>query len=183
MIARSRDDSKLTFPDFFLSGNRLKVTNECKYLGHYVTADLSDDRDIYRQCGMLYGQANMLIRRFGMCSIPVKIRLFKAYCTTMYTAHLWRRYKKSSMQKLTVAYNDALRMLLRVPRWSSASQMFVNVGLPNCPAVLRNLMYRCMCRLSSSANSIITALTNPGLSSVRYSSGIWTHWLMSLSRR
>jgi len=38
--------------------------------------------------------------------------LFKAYCTTIYTAHLWSSYKKSSMQKLQVAYNDAMRILL-----------------------------------------------------------------------
>ncbi len=58
-------------------------------------------------------------------------------------------------------------MLLKVPRWSSASQMFVSAGVPTCAAVMRNLMYRCMCRLSESLNSIILTLTNSALSSVR----------------
>ena len=180
MIIRSKEDSKLSFPVFFLSGTALKVCDEVKYLGHYLTNDLSDDRDIYRQRRMLYAQANMIVRKFSMCSASVKSTLFKAFCTPMYTAHLWRRYRKSSMQKLKVAYNDGMRLLLKVPRCNSASQMFVNIGVPTCSAVLRNLMYKCMCRLSDSANSVILILTNPLLSSVRFVSKLWNHWRVSL---
>lgn len=147
MIVRSREDSKMSFPDFQLSGAILSVCNEVKCLGHYITDDLSDGRDLHRQCRMLYAQVNMLIRKFAMSSVPVKITLFKAYCTPMYTAHLWRHYRRSSMQRLNVAYNDGMRLLLKVPRWSSAGQMFANAGVPSCFAVLRNLTYRCMCRV------------------------------------
>ncbi len=49
-------DRKLTFPDFSPSGSVLKVCNEAKYLGNYITDDLSDDRDMYRQCCTLYVQ-------------------------------------------------------------------------------------------------------------------------------
>ena len=38
--------------------------------------------------------------------------------------------------------------------------MFVNADVPTCPAVLRRLMYSCMCRLTTSMNSIILVLTN-----------------------
>ena len=147
-----------------------------KYLGHHFVNDLSDDKDINRQCRKMYGQANMLARKFNMCSTAVKVALFRAFCTPLYTAHLWRVYRKSNMKKLTVAYNDGMRMLLRIPRWSSASQMFVNVGVPTCHALIRNLMYRFMCRLTASENSIIQALVKPGLSSVRFSSTLWRHW-------
>ncbi len=70
-------------------------------------------------------------------------------------------------------------MLLKVPRWSSASQMFVSAGVPTCAAVMCNLMYRCMCRLSESLNSIILTLTNSALSSVRLFSNMWNHWRFS----
>ena len=49
MIVRSREDRKLVFLDFLRSGIALKVCNEAKYLGHYTTNDLSDEKDIYRQ--------------------------------------------------------------------------------------------------------------------------------------
>lgn len=65
-----------------------------------------------------------------------------------------------------VAYNDGMWMLMRVPLWSSGRQIFVDGGVPPCPVVLYNLMYRCMFRSSESENSIIPTLTNPGLSSV-----------------
>ena len=112
MIVRSRKDEQLVFPEFFLSDIALKVCNEAKYLGHYITDDLSDDKDIYRQCRKLYAQANTLARKFSMCSVPGKTSLFKAFFTPLYTAHLWRCYKRGSMLRITVAYNDSMRLLV-----------------------------------------------------------------------
>ena len=103
MIVRTREDKKLSFPDFYLSDSCLSVCQEIKYLGHIFTDDLHDDRDISRQCRKLYAQANMLLRRFSMCSGPVKCALFKTFCTPMYTAYLWCAYKKGSIQRLKVA--------------------------------------------------------------------------------
>ena len=120
LIVRSKEDTKAVFPNVILSSNILLVCNEMKYLGHYISDDLSDDKDIHRQ-------------RCKLCSVDVKVSLFKYFCTPLYTAHLWSNYKASSMQKLKVAYNDALRLLVRVPRWHSASQLFVNLGVPTVP--------------------------------------------------
>ena len=138
---------------------------------------------LYRQRRKLYAQANMLCRKFSMCSVPVKISLFRAYCTPLYTAHLWCRYKQGSIRKLTVAYNDSMRQMLRAPRSSSASHMFVSVRVPTCSAVLRNLMYTFMCRASESENDLIAVLVNPVRSSVRFSSRLWNHWRTCLYAR
>ena len=176
MIVRSREERQSKFPDFYLSEAVLSVCSEITYLGHIISNDLSDDKDIYRQRRKLYAQANMLSRKFSMCSVPVKISLFRSFCTPLYTAHLWCRYRQESIRRLTVAYNDCMRLLLRVPRSSSASQLFVSVGVPTCPAVLRNLMYKFMCRASESDNDIITVITDPTRSSVRFTSRLWNHW-------
>lgn len=93
---------------------------------------------------------NVLVCKFSMCSIYVKIFLFKAFYTPRYTAiprYLWHCSRKSSMWRFTVAYNGSIRLLLKAPRSCSTSQMFVNFGVPTCSAVIRNLTYRCMCRL------------------------------------
>jgi len=176
MIVRTKEDRNLVFPVFFLSGTALKVCEEIKYLGHHIANDLSDDKDINRQCRKIYGQANVLVRKFGMCSAYVKVALFKAFCTPLYTAHLWRSYSKKNMQRLIVAYNDGMRLLLKQPRWSSASQMFVNVGVPTCTALIRNFIFRYMCRISVSENRIIQALAHSNFSSVRFTSRLWRHW-------
>lgn len=176
MICKTKGDKDLIFPSFYLSGQALIVSSKTKYLGHIITDQMCDDDDIYRQRRMLYAQANMLVRKFHWCSDNVKISLFKAYCTPLYTAPLWTKFKKSSIQKLQVAYNDGLRILLKKPRWSSASELFCKVGVNTIHALLRNLMYKFICRLNGSCNFIIMLLSNPGLSTVRYQSPMWKHW-------
>jgi len=61
MIVKNKEDRRQLFPQFSLSGIDFKVCDEAKYLGYYITENLSDDRDIYRQCRMICAQANMLI--------------------------------------------------------------------------------------------------------------------------
>ena len=89
LICRTKEDRRLNFPVFKLSDNNLEVWNKIKYLGHFVTDQMTDDDDIYRQCRKLYAQANTIARKFSHCSTNVKVSLFKTYCTPFYTAHLW----------------------------------------------------------------------------------------------
>ena len=180
MIMKTKEDRKATFPSFYLANKVLSVVDRVRYLGHIIRDDLCDDDDIQRQYCKLYAQANMLSRKFYMCTDDVKIALFKAYCTPLYTAHLWCSYSKGKYNKLRVAYNDALRIMLRLPRWTSASHLFVNSGVPTLDAVLRNLMYSFMMRLNDSNNEIIMTLAMPKKSSIRYSSCFWKHWRVSL---
>lgn len=180
VICRTKEDKCLMFPTFKLAGNNLRVMSKIKYLGHLITDQLKDDQDIYRQCRALYAQANSLLRKFGACTDRVKVALFRAHCTPLYTAHLWSNYSKASLCKLQVAYNDALRILLRRPRWCSASEMFVAAGVNTLQATLRNFMYKFICRLNSSENCIIMALTSIKFSTTRYQSKIWKHWYSSL---
>ncbi len=176
LIAKAKEDQKQKFPSFLLSDRSLDVVKRVRYLGHIINEDLCDDDDIQRQCCKLYAQANMLARRFHMCTDDVKVSLFRAYCTPLYTAHLWCNYTTAKLKKLQVAYNDAFRILLKLPRWTSASTLFVNSNVPTFHAVLRNFMYKFMCRLLESKNSLITALTNIKQSDTRYTSGLWEHW-------
>jgi len=52
-------------------------------------------------------------------------------------------------------------MLLTRPRWCSASEMFVVARVRTFNAVLRNLMFKFMCRLKGSQNEIIMGYTLP----------------------
>ena len=84
-----------------------------KYLGHFLNnyCELSDDLDIRRQglrryftftCRELNVRGNILFRKFRMCSVPVKLKLFNYYCSSLYTPHLWWNYKKMSVTKLQI---------------------------------------------------------------------------------
>ena len=117
-------------------------------MGHILTNTLRNDKDILRQRRVLYAQGNILVKKFHMCNIEVKIQLFRTYCTPLYTAQLWWNYSAAAMRKITVAYNDVLRMLLGVPRHSSASEAFAACGLPTYAATIRRLVYSFMGRLT-----------------------------------
>ena len=82
-----------TIPKFKLNGIILHVVASYKYLGHYITDDLFDDDDINRQRRTLFVQRNIVLRTFNMCSLCVKLTLFRTYCSPMYTAQLWWNYK------------------------------------------------------------------------------------------
>ena len=74
---------------FVLFGENLKNENEVKYLGHFITSDGKDDKDINRACRQLYAQGNSLIRKFHMCTEKAKIKLFITYCSQFCCAKLW----------------------------------------------------------------------------------------------
>ena len=56
--------------------------------GHYITDDLSDDDDINRQRRTLFVQGNIILRKFNMCSLGVKLTLFRTYCSPIYSTTL-----------------------------------------------------------------------------------------------
>ena len=112
-----------------------------------------------------------------MCTQETKSYLFQTYCSPMYTAQLWWSYNTASIRKLNVAYNSVFRLLHRLPRYCSASTMFVDFNVKNCYAVIRNLIFRFMERLELSKNSIIISVLN---SDLRFVSRIRRHWMKLL---
>ena len=74
-------------PLFTLNGDVLCDSACVKYLGHFICSDLSDDTDILRQRRCLTIQGNILLRKFHMCSIGVRLALFRSFCSPMYIRH------------------------------------------------------------------------------------------------
>ena len=102
MIYRSMTLKGCTIPNFKLNGIILHVVASYKY---HITDDLSDDDDINRQRRTLFVQGNIILRKFNMCSLGVKLTLFRTYCSPMYTAQLWWNYKKCTITKLQISYH------------------------------------------------------------------------------
>jgi len=53
----------------------LKFVSEFKYLGHFITNDEHDDKDVLREVRAMFTHTNILARRFFSCSVSVKIVL------------------------------------------------------------------------------------------------------------
>ncbi|KAJ2941053.1 hypothetical protein O0L34_g13183 [Tuta absoluta] len=146
-------------PEVFLNGSAVRTVKQFKYLGHIVTEDRKDDLDMERERRALSVRCNMLARRFAKCSKQVKDTLFRAYCQCFYTCQLWYRYRRVSFSTIRVQYNDAYRILMKLPRYCSASGMFAEAGVPDFFAVMRARTASFWERLRSSGNSILQLLT------------------------
>ena len=99
------------FPVFTLNGKIIDESDTVRYLGHILCnsgkddKDImrqsqqlyarggKDDKDIMRQSQQLYARGNVLLRKFHMCSMRVKIQLFNTYfyihvsCATVVEPH------------------------------------------------------------------------------------------------
>ena len=71
MCCKSKCMNDVKVPTFKLGSVPIENANKVKYLGHIITADMTDDADIARQNKSLYAQGNTLIRKFHMCTIDI----------------------------------------------------------------------------------------------------------------
>ena len=84
MIIPSKKFSGTACPDFKMNDCILKVVQSEKYLGYYITTDCSDNESIISVIKGLYARGNMLKRNFSHCTETVKLKLFQAYCSSLY---------------------------------------------------------------------------------------------------
>lgn len=62
------------------------MVRDIRDLGHFITDQINDDDDIELTSVSVYVQENTTSRKFSFCSLPLKVALFKEYCTPLYTA-------------------------------------------------------------------------------------------------
>ena len=128
--------------------------------------------DKLRSCMLMQG--NSILRKFHMCSWDVKLTLFRASCSPLYTAQLWWSHKRASINRLKVMYHNLFKMFLGLPKYESTSLLCAALDVQCCQAVIRRLTYSFMVRLAATKNSIITAMYT---TSMYYTSRIRKHWL------
>jgi len=116
-------------PCFRLCNSAMDFTDQYKYLGHIIADDLRDDADISRQTRLLYARANMLLRKFSAAHITTKIVLFNAFCSPVYGYQLWFNFIKEPFRRIHVAFNNALRLLLKMPTWCMLVSCLSNMAL------------------------------------------------------
>ena len=64
-------------PTVQFNGHNLVWVKEHKYLGVFLSDDLTDDSDIMRQMKAFYARGNTLVRKFRVCTDVVKPQLLK----------------------------------------------------------------------------------------------------------
>ena len=144
-----------------------------KYLGVLITNDLCDDHDINRHLRYLYCVGNILRLKFYNCSSQVKNVLFRSYCMSMYSVHLWCKFKISSLNCVRIAYNNSFKILHNIPRQESARNRQIQFNTKTFDALLRNYLYLFLKRCNNSSNVYISCLMS---SDALYKSIFWINY-------
>ena len=105
-------------------------------------------------------RGNLLLRNFYMCDNDAKVHLFKSFCTSLYSIPLALESKKESLNKLRVCYNNSLRFLMNIDRFSSISEQFVLLGIPTFNELLRKTVSSLYLRLKKTRNKLLDAIFN-----------------------
>ena len=143
-----------------LGNDKLVFVKEFLYIGHVMTADCRDDKDIKKQFIRQNAVGNMLVRKFSFAPIEAKIQLFKSYCYPIYECALWRHSFQNSIRKLTVSYTDTFKRLINVLRVHKLSLAFAMNATDHINMVFCKFAYSLMSRVTASPNSIVTAIVN-----------------------
>ena len=77
MISWPKRAKRRFVPVFKLMGEVLAYVDEFPYLGHTITPDLCDDKELLKRMRNMYAVGNALVRKFSSCSPDIKILLFK----------------------------------------------------------------------------------------------------------
>ena len=164
-------------PVLYLAEIPLEFVNEYEYLGYTVSCDQKDDLEIGKRTRKMYSSGNMIINKFRNSNNSVKVTMFKTYFSCIYASVLWNNYKVGSYMKMKIAHNDIFRYLLNVPRYESASALFVTHSVKNLDSLLRYNMISFMNRLKMSTNNIISAVSG---GDCRVHSNIWKQFSIKL---
>ena len=159
MIFSPKDTHKIIshcFPAFTMSGSLLQFVDEFKYLGHCITDTLKDDDDIKREIRNMYIRTNMLIRRFGNCSLNVKLRLFRSYCICLYGVALWSTYSASTLQQFKYCYHKCIKMFFGYDKYHSVTAVLLETRLPSFDTVMSNYRYSFSTQCDVCANAMVS---------------------------
>eukprot|EP00058_Branchiostoma_floridae_P018877 XP_002604366.1 hypothetical protein BRAFLDRAFT_85458 [Branchiostoma floridae] len=147
-------------PSVTLNSRPLPYVQSVSYLGFHITSDLSDDDSIRNQTRYLYTKANTLSRTFGSCSAEAKRLLFMSHCCPLYCVQVWSNHSAAELQRVRVAFHDALKIITSQPRSSSNSCLFALMRVDTFDARRRKLTHSFAARLLASQNDIIRVLSD-----------------------
>jgi len=109
---------------------------EFRYLGHILSVKMRDDCDIMREVRNMYAHTNMLVR-FKMCSLIVKLAIFKASFMCFYGISLWWNFNASTLLKFKFCYNKCIKRFFGY-KYDSTTAILMELKLPTANTVLLN---------------------------------------------
>ena len=91
---------------YCFSNSKVKVTVEKSlveketYLGFIMNSCDKEDDTICKETRALCARGNMLLGKFGHCTVDVKKNLFMTYCSSLYCCSLWSAYDYTTLRSI-----------------------------------------------------------------------------------
>ena len=142
MVFNPTDKLKIvshSFNNFVCNSEVVKFFNFFKYLGHILSCDFMDDGDVKREICNLFVRANVVSRRFSICSLHVKMRLYNSFCLCFYGCTLWNHCLVSTLNNFKSWYNKCMTLFFGYRKYDSVTNMLFIIGLPSSDTILHNL--------------------------------------------
>jgi hypothetical protein len=145
-------------PTFFIGDNVIDYVEAWPHLGHILTCDQSDAKDIDRCYLSLVKQINEVLCYFGNLNCITKLNLLYAFCSSLYGAELWDMMYSNS-EKLTVAWRRALKRIWNVPQRTHSNILYAlcNKWRFEDEIIRRQLLFIRRCYVSDS--SVVSMVT------------------------
>ena len=105
-----------------LGNDTLEIVKSYEYLGHSVSYNLKDDKDVEKRLNKFYGSFNGILRNFSLVDIRTFLFLFNAYCKPDYGLCLWNgRYTLNSsiFKAFELAYSKAFKRMTKSSLFAS----------------------------------------------------------------
>lgn len=162
MLFLPRGKRRTCKPVFAVNGHSIEYVDEYVHLGHVISSDLDDARDIERCRLALIRQINGVLCLFGKLNPIVKMQLLTSYCYSLYGSVIWN-LTNITVEKVCSACRAGLRRVWGLP--ASAH----NILLPSIscrPPLLDEIAKRfisCTQRCLSSDFEVVKFVTNYGI--------------------
>ena len=101
-------------PELYMNDVKLDNVQLVKHLGHILTSDLSDDKDIMHQTSMYNRKANAVLSDFKHISGDLRVKIVQSYCSSFYGSQLWDLSNKC-IDRLSITWRKSIRKALTIP--------------------------------------------------------------------
>jgi hypothetical protein len=142
IFTKSKEKLLQTMPRIEIDGVVLSWVQSVKYLGMYLSSDLSEDVEIRYKQREFIGHTNSVMYKFGYAPREVLMMLFYSKCSPFYGSEAWDLSHRA-VTKFSVTWNKAMRKVWRLPPHSRRVHL---VGLNKGSHAL-DVIYRRFCRM------------------------------------
>ena len=144
-------------PSISFNGEIIKVVENAQHLGSFIGHN-HNVLNIDKACNRIVGDTNVVLSRFGRCTVDVVNNLFNTFCTNFYGSALWNLADKY-MERFVISWRKCVKRIWNLPMRTRSSLLAPILGKPDLKDQLllrfTNFYTGCL----SSSNNIISLIS------------------------